>query len=129
MTLPQIVTDYFRLLGTGKFEEAAACFSADAFYSHPPYDPGSDGVTAFRLEARGTDSLIRLFRARGERNWMHEVRSDTVENRFYVQGVVRDASGAEVLSFLSVGHLDDSGLIASYVAYDSRPPVGSAAPF
>jgi hypothetical protein len=129
MTLPQIVTDYFRLLAAGKFEEAVACFSADAFYSHPPYDPGSDRVTASRLEARGTDSLVRLFRARGERNWSHEVRSDTVENRFYVEGVVRDVSGAEVLSFLSVGRLDDSGLIASYVAHDSRPPVGSASPF
>jgi hypothetical protein len=43
--------------------------------------------------------------------------------------VVCDASGVEILSFLSVGRLDDSGLIASYVAYDSRPPVGSASPF
>jgi ketosteroid isomerase-like protein len=129
MTLPQIVTDYFRFLSAGKFEDAAACFAADAFYSHPPYDPGSDGVTASRLEARGTDSLVRLFRARGERNWSHEIRSDTMENRFYIEGVVRDASGAEVLSFLSVGYLDDNGLIARYVAYDSRPPVGSASPF
>ncbi|MGC9671389.1 hypothetical protein ACNTMW_33200 [Planosporangium sp. 12N6] len=128
MTLPQIVTDYFRFLSAGQFEEAAACFSADAFYSHPPYDPGSDGVTASRLEARGTDSLVRLFRARGKRDWSHETRSDTVENRFYIEGVVRDADGAEVLSFLSAGQLDDNGLIARYVAYDSRPPVGSASP-
>jgi ketosteroid isomerase-like protein len=129
MTLPQVVTDYFRFLSAGKFEEAAACFAADAFYSHPPYDPGADGVTASRLEARGTDSLVRLFRARGERNWSHEIRSDTVENRFYIECVVHEASGAEILSFLSVGYLDDDGLIASYVAYDSRPPVGSASPF
>jgi ketosteroid isomerase-like protein len=129
MTLPQIVTDYFRFLSAGKFEEAAACFSGDAFYSHPPYDPGSDGVTALRLEARGTDSLVRLFRARGKRNWLHEIRSDTTENRFYIEGVVRDADGAEVLSFLSAGQLDHNGLIERYVAYDSRPPVGSASPF
>ena len=127
MTLPDIVATYFTLLSSGRFEEAAACFTPDGFYSHPAYDPESDGPTGSRLEARGREAIARLFGIRGERNWTHDTRSDTIGDRFYVDGVARLEDGVEILSFLSVGLLDD-GLIASYIVYDSRPPVGSLAP-
>lgn len=124
MSLPDIVVDYFRLLSSGDFEAAAACFAEDGFYSHPAYDPGSDGPTSGRLEAHGRQAIVRQFRLRGDRSWTHEVVSDTVGDRFYVEGIARDASGVVALSFLSIGVLSD-GLIASYVAYDSRPAVGT----
>lgn len=125
MTLPDIVTTYFQLLAGGDFDGAAACFTEDGFYSHPAYDPGAEGPTGGRLEARGRAAIARQFRIRGDRAWTHETVADTVGSRFYVEGVARDGSGVPVLSFLSVGVLAD-GLIASYVAYDSRPPVGSS---
>jgi ketosteroid isomerase-like protein len=128
MSLPTIVADYFRLLAAGDFAAAAACFSPDGFYSHPAYDPGSSGPTGGRLEARGREAIARMFQMRGPRSWTHDVRSDTVGDRFYIEGVACDETGREVLSFLSVGSIDASGLISSYVAYDSRPPVGSTSP-
>jgi hypothetical protein len=126
MTLPEIATAYFGHLAGGRFAEAAACFSVDAFYSHPPYDPGTGGPTGQRIEAHGRAEIESMFRLRGPRDWRHELMSDTVGRRFYVDGVVRTPDGAALLSYLSVGELDDSGLIGRYVAYDSRPPVGQA---
>jgi hypothetical protein len=124
MTLPEIATSYFGHLSAGSFAAAAACFSADGFYSHPPYDPGSDGPTGRRIEARGRAEIESVFGLRGPRDWHHELASDTIGRRFYVEGVVRTSDDVALLSYLSVGDLDDDGLICRYVAYDSRPPVG-----
>lgn len=124
MTLPEIVTRYFSHLSAGHFAEAAACFSDDGFYSHPPYDPGVDGPTGRRLEARGRRQIEAVFELRGHRDWHHQLTADTVGRRFYIDGVVKLADGDLLLSYLSVGELDDAGLIKKYVAYDSRPAVG-----
>jgi hypothetical protein len=126
MTLPDVATAYFGHLSAGRFAEAAACFSVGGFYSHPPYDPGADGPTGRRIEARGRAEIEAVFRLRGPRDWHHELTSDTAGSRFYVDGVVRTSDGAALLSYLSVGELDDDGLISRYVAYDSRPPVGDS---
>lgn len=123
MSLPAVVVAYFDHLASGRFEDAARCFSADGFYSHPAYDPGASGPTATRLEARGRDEIRKLFELRGVRAWTHESRSDTIGSRFYVEGRVREADGSILLSYLAAGLLVD-GLISRYVAYDARPPVG-----
>lgn len=125
MSLPEIATEYFGHLSSGRFAQAAACFSEDGFYSHPAYDPGLPGPTGRRLEARGRREIEAVFELRGDRDWHHELTSDTVDRRFYVNGVVRTSEGALLLSYLSVGELDEHGLIARYEAYDSRPPIGS----
>lgn len=126
MSLPEIATEYFQHLSAGRFAEAAACFSEDGFYSHPPYDPGAPGPTGRRLEARGRHEIETVFQLRGNRDWRHELTSDTVGRRFYVNGVVRTPDGAVLLSYLSMGEVGEGGLIARYEAYDSRPAVGAA---
>lgn len=115
---------YFEHLAAGRFADAANCFTEDGFYSHPAYDPGSTGPTSRRMEAHGRAEIQAVFEARGVRDWVHDARSDVIGDRFYVEGRVRDGSGDELLSYLARGRLGADGLIASYVAYDSRPPVG-----
>jgi hypothetical protein len=124
MSLPTVAIEYFKHLTAGHFAEASRCFSEDAFYSHPAYDPDLTGPTSRRMEAWGREAIERLFEARGPRAWTHESRFDTVGDRFYVEGWVTEESGAELLSYLAVGLVGTDGLIARYVAYDSRPPVG-----
>jgi hypothetical protein len=126
MTLPPSVTDYFTHLAAGRFVDAAACFSEDVFYSHEAYDPASDGPTGSRLEAEGREALAAMFGLRAVRDWRHEITPTVVGARFFIDGRVFDAQGAPVLSFLSVGELDESGLISSYLEYDTRPAVGHA---
>ena len=61
-----VVRDYFADLDDGRFAAAAARFSADVLYSHPPYqhtgidDPG-------RIEFRGRPALLRGVRPPGQR--------------------------------------------------------------
>jgi len=124
MSLPPSATTYFERLAAGDFTGAAECFTADCFYSHPPYDPGADGPTGRRLEATSREELRDLFALRGERDWHHETRTTTVGDSFFVEGVVRDGTSATVLSYLSSGLVGADGLIERYVAYDSRPAVG-----
>lgn len=124
MALPRVATTYFEALSSGRFAEAAECFARDGFYSHPAYDPGGQGPTSVRMEARGRDAIRDVFEARGHRDWVHQSRSDTVNDRFYVEGRVRTGAGEELLSYLAVGELGSDGLIDRYVAYDARPPVG-----
>ena len=60
-----VVRDYFADLDGGRFAAAAARFSADVLYSHPPYqhtgidDPG-------RIEFRGRPALLAAFDRRGK---------------------------------------------------------------
>lgn len=128
MALPASADRYFAHLAAGRFDEAAACFSENGFYSHPAYDPEGSGPTSRRMEATGRHAIRALFEARGKREWVHESRSDSVGDRFYVEGRVREGAGAieELLSYLAVGTLDADGRIASYIAYDARPPAGRA---
>ncbi|MEU7766564.1 hypothetical protein AB0B25_15715 [Nocardia sp. NPDC049190] len=124
MSLPAVAIEYFEYLTAGRFAEASRCFSEDAFYSHPACDPDLSGPASHRMEASGRQAIERLFEARGPRDWTHASRADTVGDRFYVEGRVTEKSGAELLS--AVGLVGMDGLIARYVAYDSRPPVGRA---
>jgi hypothetical protein len=124
MSLPAVAVEYFEHLTAGRFAEASGCFGESAFYSHPAYDPDLTGPTSRRMEAWGREAIQRLFEARGPRAWTHSSRSDTVGDRFYVEGRVTDRAGSELLSYLAVGRVGEDGLLASYVAYDARPPVG-----
>jgi hypothetical protein len=124
MSLPAVAVAYLDHLTAGRFADAARCFGETGFYSHPAYDPDATGPTSRRLEARGRVAIQEVFELRGVRSWTHDIRSDSVDDRFYIDGRVRDSLGAEVLSYLAVGRLGDDGLIQSYVVYDARPPVG-----
>ena len=63
---------YFEALDAGAFDEAAAQFSADVVYSHPPYrHTGIDSDD--RLVFHGRDELRAAFTARGKQNFDHRV--------------------------------------------------------
>lgn len=128
MDLPALVNDYFVHLAAGRLFEATQSFAEDVFYSHEAYDPGTQGPTSTRLEARGRQALLRMFHLRAERprSWRHEYEATMAGDKFFIHGRAIDADDKPVLSFLAEGRFDSAGLISSYVEYDTRPPVGSA---
>lgn len=118
-----VVGRYFRDLEDGDFDAAVAHFTSDALYSHPPFpEEGADGL---RHETRGRESLLAVFHRRGVRTLRHRIESvATNEEEFFVRGVVLDGEEV-VMSFVSVGRLDQSsGLMSEYAAYASVPAVG-----
>jgi hypothetical protein len=118
---------YFWCLEFGDFVGAADCFSASARYSHPPY--AGDPPEAGRHEAQGTEEILALFRRRGVRRTRHEITAAAhAGDRLFVSGVVKDAEGAVVASFVSEALFDrDLDKFVEYAAYSSRPPVWAGA--
>jgi hypothetical protein len=103
---------YFQTLNSGDFSAAAACFSRDCLYSHPPYHPGEP-----QAEFRGREALAAEWPTqRGAKRVATEiVRCVQSGNHAFIEGV---ANGG---SFISSIVLDDQGLICRYVAfYDGR---------
>jgi hypothetical protein len=99
---------YFARLEAAEFAAAAACFSPDVLYSHPPYAAGGA-----RVEYRGRDALAAGFAARGPRRWHHHVlRFAQHGDRCLVEG---DVEGLGV--WLSSFSLDADGLIARYCSF------------
>lgn len=122
-----ILESYFHHLRAGNFEEAVTSFTDDAFYSHNAYDPGSDGPTGSRLEARGHSAILRMWNLRGERDWQQQMEVTVVGDKFFLEGdVTARTTGERFMTFLSSGRFAADGRIEYYVEYDSRPPVGSA---
>lgn len=99
---------YFEALGAADFGSAAACFSDDCLYAHPPYRPGDPPA-----EFHGRRELIELWPSRrGARRFETRIeRCVQRGNHAFVEGV--SAGG----SFLSSIVLDRDGLIARYVAF------------
>ncbi|XVQ11037.1 nuclear transport factor 2 family protein [Spirillospora sp. CA-255316] len=126
MDVLDLVRTYFERLEAGDFIGAAGCFSESARYSHPPYaeEPPGSG----RHEAHGREAILALFRYRGLRATRHEIiGSAHGDGRLFVSGVVKDADGSVVASFVSEASFDrDLRQLTEYVAYSSRPPVWAA---
>jgi hypothetical protein len=99
---------YFEALGAADFESAAACFSEDCLYAHPPYRPGDPPA-----QFHGRRELLELWPSRrGTRRFETRIeRCVQRGNHAFVEGV--SAGG----SFLSSIVLDRDGLIARYVAF------------
>ncbi|MEU7631143.1 hypothetical protein AB0C34_14320 [Nocardia sp. NPDC049220] len=57
MSLPAVAIDHFEHLTPGRFADASRCFSGDAFYAHPAYDPDLAGPTSHRMEASGRRAI------------------------------------------------------------------------
>jgi len=110
---------YFGDLDASRFEEAAASFSMDTLYSHPPYFPGAP-----RSEFRGRDELNAGFAMRGPRKNFHELTVVLQRGR---EGIIEgyshrpDGGSAQFVSSLS---LDDEGLIRRYVVVVFEPAAG-----
>jgi hypothetical protein len=111
-----IVDRYFQHLDAGEFEAAAACFSRDALYSHPPYGPGQP-----RAEFRGRDELLAGFRRRGlkpDRAHHIDLSPQRGPECFLEGYTIDEPRGGTFISSLS---LDAGGLIQRYLAVYCEP--------
>jgi ketosteroid isomerase-like protein len=114
---------YFAALARGHFEEAAAQFSEDVMYSHPPYR--HTGITSNRrVVFNSRDELLTAFRERGQAKFRHRIlefiqRGPNVMFELVVEGLPDAGTGG---SICSVG-LDDEGRIDRYVANYTEPAV------
>jgi SnoaL-like domain len=111
---------YFQRLIAGDFDGAAACFSADCMYSHPPYRPGGP-----REEFRGRDGLLQGFRKRGMKPARPAiVRCVQQGADCFIEGVVEGV--ADGGSFVSSATLDGDGLVRRYVAFYTTSRIARA---
>jgi len=115
---------YFNDLARGDLEAAAACFTDDVFYSHPPYrgDPTDD-----RRVAYGRAALLEMLHAR-ENVWVDfSVEHCAVfEDQCFIEGTYVVPSTSREGSFVSSIRLTDDGQFRSYLAYLSEPPATHA---
>jgi ketosteroid isomerase-like protein len=113
-----IIDRYFEHLDASEFEAAAACFSPDALYSHPPYGPGHP-----RAEFRGRDELLAGFRRRGpkpDRDHHIDLSPQRGTECFLEGYTIDEPRGGTFISSLS---LDPDGLIQRYLAVYCEPIV------
>ncbi len=117
------VHEYFDALDDSRFEDAADCFSPDTLYSHPPYkDPtvGGPGRAAFK----GRTELTAAFHRRGAQQIDHRIVFSAQRGpHLLLEGVVEDADGSLLGSFVSSLTLDDAGLIRRYASWYTQPGI------
>jgi ketosteroid isomerase-like protein len=120
----EVVDRYFHALDDGRFDDAAACFSEDTVYSHPPYrHTGIDG--AHRVVFRGRTELLAAFRARGKAAFDHDVLVAVQRGpHCLIEGVVRGLPDGGDGSFVSSLSLAEDGTIRRYVSFYCEPAVG-----
>jgi ketosteroid isomerase-like protein len=127
MAEPGVVIDkiheYFHALDESRFEDAAACFSADTLYSHPPYKDPSVGGHG-RAEFQGRDELTAAFHRRGTQRIDHRIVFHAQRGpHLLLEGIVNDDAGALIGSFVSEATLDDAGLIRRYASWYTQPGI------
>jgi len=118
-----VVERYFQALDEGRFEEAAACFSPDTMYSHPPYrHTGLDG--GGRVVFRGRAELLAAFGRRGRTTFEHEVLVSVQRGpHCLLEGIVRGLPDGGDGSFVSSLSLSADGTIQRYVSFYCEPAV------
>jgi hypothetical protein len=116
-----LVDDYFEDLHADRFEQAAAHFSADCLYSHPPYSPGTP-----RAEFRGREELLAGFGRRGPQPVRVQIERSLqrgaelmLEGRTLLDGSAEGPTG----SFISCAALGPAGTIDRYVAFHTTPSI------
>ena len=117
------IHEYFHALDESRFEDAAACFSVDTLYSHPPYkDPEVGGHG--RAEFHGRDELTAAFHRRGTQRIDHRIVFHAQRGpHLLLEGIVNDDAGALLGSFVSEATLDDAGLIRRYASWYTQPGI------
>jgi hypothetical protein len=117
-----VVHDYFVDLDAGRFEAAAAHFSDDVLYSHPPYKhTGIDDPN--RIEFRSRPALEAAFRARGKASFGHDVVTSIQRGPHCIfEGAVHGVPGG-FGSFISSLSLAADGTISRYVSFYCEPGV------
>jgi len=118
-----VVHDYFTDLDAGRFAQAAARFSDDVLYSHPPYQhTGIDDPS--RIEFRGRPALRAAFERRGRATFDHEVLVSIQRGPHCVlEGAVRGLPDGGTGSFISSLSLAADGTIRRYVSFYCEPGV------
>jgi hypothetical protein len=107
-----ILDRYFAHLEAAEFEEAAACFSEDCVYLHPPYGRGGE-----RVALHGHDELLDAWRTvRGQTASRHVVTASAQRGAdCIIEGVVEGIPNGGC--FLSSVSLATDGLIRRYAAW------------
>ena len=107
-----ILERYFADLMSSRFREAAAHFTPDTLYSHPPYAGGTE-----RVLFRGREALWRGFVAERGPNPARQIITDLWQRgaRVFVQGVVEGIPDGG--TFFSTAQITPEGEIARYVAF------------
>jgi hypothetical protein len=109
-----ILDAYFAELMTSRFREAAAHFSADTLYSHPPYGGGDE-----RVLYRGRDALQDGFATERGPSPARQIITDLWQRggRVFVEGVIEGIPDGG--TFFSTAEITRAGEIARYVAFYS----------
>lgn len=113
---------YFSALRAFDLDAVVDCFTEDAFYSHPPYDPSADR----RAEATGRPAIATMLRdERGDRPIVQEVRHCVVDGDIaYIEGTARVDSG-DAFQWVSSVRVAPDGRFRRYVSFASYLPVGT----
>ena len=116
-----ILEAYFDDLMNSRFREAAAHFSADALYSHPPYAGGSE-----RVLYTGRERVSRGFAIERGPSPVRQVITGFWQrgDRAFIEGVVEGI--ADGGTFVSTAQISSQGEIARYVAFYSASRIPSA---
>ena len=117
-----VVHDYFIDLDAGRFEAAAAHFSDDVLYSHPPYKhTGIDDPN--RIEFRGRPRAGGGVPVRGKASFGHDVLTSIQRGPHCIfEGAVHGVPGGSG-SFISSLSLAADGTIRRYVSFYCEPGV------
>jgi hypothetical protein len=109
-----ILEAYFADLMHSRFREAAAHFSVDTLYSHPPYTGGTA-----RVLFRGRDALCRAFVTQRGVSPVRQVITAFWQRhgRVFVEGLIEGIPHGG--TFFSTAQISSAGEIARYVAFYS----------
>jgi hypothetical protein len=116
-----ILEAYFDDLMNSRFQDAAAHFSADAIYSHPPYGGGAE-----RVLFRGREAVWRGFAVERGPSPARQMIAGCWQrgDRVFIEGVVEGIPDGG--SFVSTAQVSSQGEIARYVAFYSARRIPSA---
>jgi SnoaL-like domain len=115
-----ILDTYFAELDAAHLDAAAATFSDDVLYSHPPYWPGAP-----RAAFRGKAELVEGFARRGPRTNRHELTVCLQSGReCLIEGYSHKPDKGISGQFVSSLTLADDGRIQRYLALYFEPSIG-----
>lgn len=116
-----ILERYFADLSSSRFREAAANFTIDTLYSHPPYAGGTK-----RVLFEGREALWRGFvELRGPSPVRQIITGFWQQGeRVFVEGVIEGIPNGG--SFFATGQISPEGEIARYVAFYSATRIPDA---
>jgi SnoaL-like domain len=113
-----VLEAYFEALMSSRFREAAAYFTADTLYSHPPYAGGTE-----RVLFHGRDALAHGFETERGPSPTRQIITDLWQqgSRVFVEGVIEGIPDGG--TFFSTAEISREGEIARYVAFYSATPI------